>query len=202
MTETKIRIEEPMELLVPWDPMDNEWLYELCRANPELRIERTSEGEVEVMMPTGGETGNRNFEMTTELALWTRRDGTGVGFDSSTGFVLPNGAMRSPDASWASRDRLSNLSPEQKRKLLPLCPDFVIKLRSPSDSMPKIEAKMREYIENGAKLGWLLDPEERKVHVYKADGSVEALEDPESVSADPVLPGFALELKSVWESGF
>ncbi len=203
-TATTIWVEHPMKLRVPttFAPEDDEWLYAFCRMNDELRIERTSDGELEIEMPTGGETSNRNFELTAELAIWTRRDGTGVGFDSGGGFILPNGAMRAPDASWVKRERLSNLTPGQKKRFLPLCPDFVVELRSPSDPLPKVEAKMREYIENGAKLGWLLDPAERKAHIYKADGSVEILENPESLSGDPELPGFVLTLKPVWEPEF
>ncbi len=204
MTETKVRTEY-LPVVVHTHPafeMDEEQFFEFCRINDKLRIERTAEGDLEIMPPTGGETGNRNFELATEVGMWVRRDGTGVGFDSSTGFILPNGAMRSPDASWTRRDRLSSLAAEQKRKFLPLCPDFVIELHSPSDSLPKIEEKMREYIENGAKLGWLLDPVGRKVHIYKPNEPVEVLENPERVSGDPVLSGFVLELKPVWEPGF
>ncbi|CAN5620238.1 MAG: Uma2 family endonuclease [Actinomycetota bacterium] len=204
-TETKVRVEHPMTLRVPkagFAVDDDDWLFEFCRINDELRIERTAEGNLKIEMPTGGETSNRNFELTTQLGIWTRRDGTGKGFDSNGGFILPNGALRAPDASWVSRDRLSNLTAGQKRKFLPLCPDFAVELRSPSDALEKIEAKMREYIENGARLAWLLDPEERKAHIYKADGSVEILDNPESLSGAPELPGFTLELKSVWEPEF
>ncbi|MGH3089408.1 MAG: Uma2 family endonuclease [Rubrobacteraceae bacterium] len=205
-TRTKVSVEHSMTLWVPkkrsFAPEDDEWLFAFCRMNDELRIERTSDGELEIEMPTGGKTGNRNFELTAELSIWTRRDGTGVGFDSSTGFILPNGALRAPDASWVKRERLSSLTAGQKEKFLPLCPDFAIELRSPSDSLSKVEEKMREYIENGAKLGWLLDPVERKAHIYKSDGSVEVIENPESLSGDPELPGFTLTLKPVWEPEF
>jgi len=148
------------------------------------------------------ETGNRNIKIAGRLDAWTERDGTGVAFDSSTGFVLPNGAMRSPDASWFKRERLVNLTAEQKQRFLPLCPDFVIELRSPSDPLATVEAKMREYVENGARLGWLIDPEERKVHVYKPGEAGEILSNPGELSGDPVLPGFVLELKPIWEPGF
>ncbi|MBA2376294.1 MAG: Uma2 family endonuclease [Rubrobacter sp.] len=204
-TETKVRVEHPMELRVPKAAFavdDDDWLFEFCRMNDELRIERTAEGTLEIEMPTGGETSDRNSEINMQLRLWAKRDGAGVAFESSGGFVLPNGALRAPDASWVERDRLSNLAAGQKRRFLPLCPDFAIELRSPSDLLPKIEAKMREYIENGAKLGWLLDPEERRAYVYKSDGSAELLENPESLSGDPELPGFTLTLKPVWEPEF
>ncbi len=204
-TRTKVSVEHPMELWVPTASFaadDDDWLFAFCQMNDELRIERTSDGELEIEMPTGGETSDRNSEINMQLRLWAKRNGTGVAFESNGGFILPNGAMRAPDASWVKRERLTNLTAGQKKKLLPLCPDFVIELLSPSDSLPKIEEKMREYIENGAQLGWLLDPEERKAHIYKADGSVEAIENPESLSGDPELPGFVLVLKSVWEPEF
>lgn len=133
---------------------------------------------------------------------WTLQDGTGVAFDSNGGFILPNGAMRSPDASWVKRERLANLTAEQKQRFLPLCPDFVIELRSPSDPLAPVEAKMREYIENGARLGWLIDPEERKVRVYKPGEPVKVLDSPGSLSGELVLSGFVLDLKPIWEPGF
>ena len=137
-----------------------------------------------------------------QLRLWAKRSGTGVAFDSNGGFILPNGAMRSPDASWVRRGRLVALTAEQKQRFLPVCPDFVIELRSPSDRLAPIEAKMREYIENGARLGWLIDPIERKVHVYKNGEPVRALDNPDTLRADPTLPGFVLDLKPSWEPGF
>ena len=136
---------------------DNQ-LFELCLANRELQIERTAEGDLIIMPPVGGETGWRNAELTAALVGWAHRDGTGVAFDSSAGFLLPNGAMRSPDAAWVRRVRLEKLTPEQKRKFIPLCPDFVVEIRSPTDSLRALQAKMQEYITNGAALGWLIDP--------------------------------------------
>lgn len=128
------------------------------------------------------------------------RDGTGVAFDSGGGFILSNGAMRSPDASWLRRERLAELTAEQKQRFLPLCPDFVIELRSPSDPLTPLEAKMREYLENGARLGWLLDPGEKEVHVYQPEEDVQILENPRKVSGDPVLQGFVLDLRPIWRS--
>lgn len=180
--------------------MDDEQLFEFCRINREWRIERTVEGDLEIRPPTGGETSNRNSNLTMQACIWTRQDGTGDVFDSNGGFILPNGAMRSPEASWVRRERLVNLAAEQKQKFLPLCPDFVIELRSPSDSLATIEAKMREYMENGARLGWLIDPLERKVHICKPNEPV--LESPENVSGDPVLLGFVLNLRLIWKPGF
>ena len=154
------------------------------------------------MPPTGGEISNPNAELTMQVGIWIRRDGTGVAFDSNGGFILPNGAMRSPDTSWASREQLTNLTAKQKQKFLPLCPDFVVELRSPSDPLRSLEAKMREYLENGARLGWLIDPGEKRVHVYQPEEEVLILENPQKISGDPVLQGFILDLKPIWEPGF
>ncbi len=203
MTEAKIRTEIPPVVLHtrPALDMDEEQFFEFCRLNREWRIERTADGDLEITPPTGGETGNRNLKIALQLGQWTERDGTGVAFDSSTGFVLPNGATRSPDASWVRRERLQTLSAEQKSKFPPLSPDFVVELRSPSDPLSTVEAKLREYIENGARLGWLIDPETRRAHIYRSNEPVQDLEDPDSLSGDPVLPGFVLDLKPIWEPG-
>lgn len=204
MTEAKIRIENPPVVLHtrPALEMDEEQFFEFCRLNRGWRIERSAEGDLEVMVPTGGETSDRNSEINMQLRQWAKRDGVGVTFESNGGFVLPNGAIRSPDSSWVRRERLADLTAEQKQRFLPLCPDFVIELRSPSDPLPPIEAKMREYAENGARLGWLVDPVERKAHVYKPGEPVEVLEKSSKLSGDPVLPGFVLDLRPIWEPGF
>ncbi len=204
MVQTKFRTEQPPMVLRtrPALEMDDEQLFEFCRINREWRIERTAEGELEIMPPTGGETSNRNIKLAARLQLWAERDGTDVAFESNGGFILPNGAMRSPDASWVRRERLANLTAEQKQRFLPVCPDFVIELRSPSDPLATVEAKMREYIGNGARLGWLIDPEERKVHIYGPDEPARVLENLAEVSGDPVLEGFVLDLKPIWEPGF
>ena len=202
MTQTKkVEIEYPPVVLHtrPALEMNEEQFFEFCQLNRDWRIERTAEGDLEIMPPTGGETSNRNAELTTQVQLWSRQDATGVAFDSNGGFILPNGAVRSPDASWVRRERLANITAEQKRKFLPLCPDFVIELRSPSDPLATLQAKMREYVENGARLGWLLDPEERKAHVYKPGESARVLNTPDKLSGDPVLAGFVLDLKQIWE---
>ena len=202
MTETKVRTEYLPVLLHtrPALDMDEEQFFEFCRLNDELRIERTAEGDLEIMPPAGGETSNRNIELSTQLHLWARRNGTGVAFDSSGGFVLPNGAIRSPDASWVPRERLQTLSTEQKSKFPPLCPDFVVELRSPSDPLSTVEAKLREYVENGTRLGWFIDPETKRAHVYRPNEPPQVLENPDRLSGDPVLPGFVLDLKPIWES--
>ncbi len=173
--------------------------YELCKQNPNLRLERTAEGEVIIMPPTGGETGNRNKEITRQLGNWEKRQATGSSFDSSTGYKLPNGADRSPDASWVEKARLAQLTLEEKKKFLPLCPDFAIELRSPSDDLDTVKAKMEEYISCGLRLGWLIDPETRTVHVYRPNVAVEELKGVAEVSADPELPGFALDLREIWD---
>lgn len=176
--------------------------FELCRQNRDLRIEQTAGGEWIIMVPTGGETGSRNNEVSRQLGNWARQDDTGIAFDSSTGYILPNGAKRSPDASWVRRSRLAALTPEQKTKFLPLCPDFVIELRSPSDSLTDTQDKMAEYRDNGARRGWLIDAAERRVHVYRPGGDLDVLDAPAFISADPELAGFTLDLARVWEPGF
>jgi Uma2 family endonuclease len=173
--------------------------YELVRQNPDLRLERTAKGEVIIMPPTGGETGNRNHEINRQLGNWRKADDTGSAFDSSTGFKLPNGADRSPDASWVSKSRLAQLTLEDKKKSLPLCPDFAIELRSPSDELDTIKAKMEEYISCGMRLGWLIDPETRTVHVYRPNVAVVELKGIAEISANPELPGFVLDLREIWD---
>ena len=176
--------------------------FEFCRQNRGLRIEQTREGDWIIMPPTGGETGSRNNEVSRQLGNWAVTDGSGVAFDSSTGYVLPYGARRSPDASWVLRSRLAALTADQKRRFLPLCPDFAVELRSPSDALADAEEKMREYRDNGARLGWLLDAAERRVQVYRPGQDTVTLDAPAAVAGDPELPGFVLDLATVWEPGF
>ena len=145
--------------------MTNEQFYEFCQANGDLRIERTANGEVIIMPPAFSDTGNRNFNIAAQLGYWTEQDGTGIGFDSSAGFTLPNGAMRSPDASWIELERWNALTDAQKASFAPICPSFVIELRSSSDRLIKLQEKMQEYIDNGASLGWLIDRQNRKVYI-------------------------------------
>jgi Uma2 family endonuclease len=175
-------------------------LYELCQANRDLRIERTAQGALQIMPPTGGSTGDRNAELTMQLRIWAKRNGIGVAFDSSTGFMLPNGAMRSPDAAWILLSRWESLRREEQAGFTPLCPDFVVELRSPADNLSALQSKMQEYLDNGLSLGWLIDPEDKRVYVYRPQAEVECLDSPETVSADPVLPGFVLELRDIWSS--
>lgn len=182
----------------PASRLDDGELFELCRLNRDLRIERTAEGELVIMSPTGGATGNRNFRLTVAFGIWVEKDGTGVGFDSSTGFVLPNGAERAPDVAWVRNSRWDALTAEQREKFVPLCPDFVVEIRSPSDSLDDLKSKLEEYLANGTSLGWLIDPYGRTVHVYRAGLPVELLEKPRHVSGDPVLPGFTLDVTALW----
>ena len=179
-----------------------EQFEDFCAQNRDLRIELTDEGVIEIMPPTFGSTGNRNIKISAALENWASQDGNGLAFDSSTGFMLPNSAVRSPDASWVSKARYELLTSEEKNSFTPLCPDFVVELRSSSDRLSAIQAKMEEYMLNGARLGWLLDPLERRAHVYRPDAEVEILDNPDSLSADPELPGFTLDLNPIWEPAF
>jgi Uma2 family endonuclease len=185
--------------LRPVVSLSDEQFYELCRANTELRIERTAEGEMSIMAPTGGETSRRNAQLIAQLVVWANQDRTGVSFDSSGGFLLPNGSVRSPDAAWVRLDRWQALAEQQKDKFISLCPDFVVELRSATDSLAELQSKMNEYVAGGARLGWLIDPQGRRVHVYRAQAQeAEVLEDPESLSGEPVLKGFVLRLQEIW----
>lgn len=171
----------------------------LAAVNRDLKLERTAQGELIVNPPTGWETGAYNWSISGELYLWWRNSGEpGQAFDSSTGFILPNGTTRSPDASWVSQERWQALAPEQKGTFANICPDFVVELRSSSDRVELLQAKMREYIDNGALLGWLLDPQQRQVEIYRPGLEVQVLENPESLSGEEVLPGFVLNLRRVW----
>lgn len=171
--------------------------YELCRSNPDVKFERTATGELVIMPPTGGETGDRNRRLIQRLGNWTDADNSGLAFDSSTGFKLPNGAERSPDAAWVSLDRWEALTPEQRREFPPLAPDFVVELRSASDDLEPLQAKMREYLSNGVRLGWLINPQDRQVEIYRPDQPVEVLQSPPSLSGESVLPGFGLDLARI-----
>jgi Uma2 family endonuclease len=183
--------------LAPLVTLDDGQLFEFCQLNRDLRIERDAEGVLVLMAPAGGASSARNLELSRQLANWAQRDGTGIAFDSSVGFVLPNGAMRSPDAAWVRRERWDALSQEQREKFPPLCPDFVVELRSPSDRLSTLQRRVRELVRNGAQLGWLIDPRRRSVHVYQAGEAVQTLLAPISVSAEPLLPGFILDLGTI-----
>ena len=172
-------------------------LLELAQDNPELRIERTARGDLVIMPPAGGGSSHRNARITQQLLNWSDENGMGEVFDSSGGFILPDTAVRSPDAAWVRKEELSELSGAQWEKFLPLCPDFVIELRSPTDSLEALQAKTTEYVSNGATLSWLIDPQEKRVHVYAKQG-VEILDAPARVSGEPLLPGFTLDLSAIF----
>jgi Uma2 family endonuclease len=178
--------------------MTDENFFEFCQANRDLRIERNAEGEIIIMPPTGWETGDKNAEITARLRIWTKKDGRGKSADSSAGYKMPNGAIMSPDASWILNERLEKISPRKRRKFLPLAPDFVIELRSESDSLAKLKDKMQEYIDNGVSLGWLIDPQEKQVFVYRPNTEIEVLENSTEISGEPLLPDFTLNLKEIW----
>lgn len=200
MTRTMLEQEAPFAVALDINSfgMSDELFYQLCQDNEDLRLELTADGDLIIMAPTGGVMGSRNADITTQLTIWAKRDGTGLSFDSSTMFCLPNGAKRSPDGSWMSRERWDGLSQEERDKFVPLCPDFVLESRSPSDSLPFLQEKMDEYISNGAALGFLLDPKAKRVYVYRPGHPVESLDNLPTLSGDPVLPGFVLDLKDIW----
>ena len=180
------------------EPLDDDGLFDFCAANKDLRIERTSDGDLIIMPPSGGETGRRNFDLIAQLGAWVRQDATGVGFDSATGFRLSNGALRAPDMAWVTKSRWDTLTKEQQRKFAPLCPDFVVELRSESDLLHDQQAKLDEYIACGARLGWLVDPIGGRVYIYRPGRAVEMLERPLELRGDPELPGLVVDLRPIW----
>jgi len=171
--------------------------YRLCQANRNMRLELTAEGHLILMPPTGWETGSKNFDLNYQFGAWVKRDGTGIGFDSSTGFRLPNGAVRSPDVAWVKRSRIEAINPDPK-KFLPLCPDFVIELRSASDRLIDTQNKMQEYLDNGLLLGWLISPQNKTIEIYQQDTPVDTRALSGTVSGDPVLPGLQLNLSEIF----
>ena len=189
-------------LLVNFGPfvktMNDEDFTKLCQLNSDLRIERTREGDLIILPATGGETGRRSFNLTAVFGEWVERDGTGIGFDSSTGFTLPDGAKRSPDLAWVRRSRWERLSTAERKGFPPLCPDFVAELRSPSDDLSALQAKLEEYTANGAQLGWLIEPDDRRVYVYRPNTQMECLNHPTTLSGAPVLRGFILDSERLW----
>ncbi|MBE9099439.1 Uma2 family endonuclease [Vacuolonema iberomarrocanum] len=190
MTPVTVNLSPPFELT-------DEAFFQLCQSSPEVKFERTAAGELVVMSLAGGEGGKREADLMFELVGWNRQSNLGVVFSSSVGFRLPNGADRSPDAAWVKQERWDALTPEQKRKFPPIAPDFVIELRSETDDLDTLQAKMREYMENGVVLGWLINPQNEQVEVYRQGASVEVRNTPASLSGDDVLPGFVLDLSRI-----
>jgi Uma2 family endonuclease len=189
----------PMELKFhPVISINDDQLFEFCQLNRDFRIERKANGEILIMPPTGSETGQRNFDLIGQLGIWTKQDGTGVGFGSSGGFTLPSGAVRSPDAAWIKKTNWEAIPLEKRQKFAPICPEFVIELRSASDNLKVLKNKMEEYIENGTLLGWLIDRVYRKVYIYHPNNAVEELENPSTLSGGDILPSFVLDLNPIW----
>jgi Uma2 family endonuclease len=196
-------ISVPEPVVVHFEPsrlrMNDEEFFMFCQLNPELRIERTSGGDIIVMAPTGGKTGRRNARLIAALVNWAEKDGSGQFFDSSTEFILPNGAGRAPDLSWIRNERWLALTEKQQEQFPPLCPNFVVEFRSPTDRLETLRTKMQEYVANGAELGWLIDPLERKVHIFRPGLDPEVLENPQQVSGEPLLKGFVLDVQVLWD---
>lgn len=179
--------------------MNDEEFFDFCQLNQDLRIEQSSKGDIIVMAPTGAKTGLRKARLTSRVLVWAENDSTGQVFDSSTIFSLPNGAKRSPDVAWVRNERWNALSAADQERFAPLCPDFVVELRSKTDRLKTLQAKMEEYITTGVQLGWLIDPVDRKVHVYRPGVEPEILDDPETVSGEPLMNGFVLDVRSLWD---
>lgn len=178
--------------------ISDEQFYQLCIHNPDIKFERNADGEIVIMPPTGGETGKRNSDLIIQLGLWNQQTKLGVVFDSSTGYKLPNGANRSPDVSWIKQERWDSLTAEQKQKFIPLAPDFALELMSPSDYLVNTQAKMREYRDNGVKLGWLINPEAKQVEIYRSGRDIELLRSPKILFGEEILPNFVLNLSNIF----
>ena len=178
--------------------MTDDNFYDFCQLNRDFRIERNQIGDLLIMSPTGSETEERNFDLIVQLGVWTKQNRTGVGFGSSGGFTLPNGAVRSPDAAWINRAKWEAIPAEQRKKFAPICPEFIIELRSETDNLKILQEKMQEYIDNGTQLGWLIDRKQRKVFIYRPNCAVEELDNPQTLTGENLLPGFVLDLSQIW----
>jgi Uma2 family endonuclease len=183
--------------LNPLFSLSDDQFFTLCAQNQDLRFERTAQGELVVMSPAGSNSGKRNASLTGQLWVWSTETGLGEVFDSSSGFILPNGAIRSPDAAWIASHRWDALTSQQKEQFAPLCPDFVIALRSTNDALKPLQEKMQEYLDNGTSLGWLIDPQSQTVEIYRPGQSVESLQAADSLSGETILPGFVLSLRGI-----
>jgi Uma2 family endonuclease len=189
---------EPLLLDLSTLHLTDEQFYQLCLTNPDQRLELTAAGVLIIMSPVGGESGSQELELGTDLTLWNRQTELGKVFSSSTIFKLPLGSKRSPDAAWAERSRWEALTPEQRLQFPPIAPDFVIELRSATDSLETLQAKMVEYRDNGVRLGFLINPQDKQVEIYRLGQDVEVLQSPVSVSGEGVLPEFMLDLTRIW----
>lgn len=203
MTSLLVKSEQmPLQInlsaIATMSKLSDRQFYDFCRTNPDLRIERNANGEIVVMPPAFADTGNRNGRVFGQLYIWSEADATGEAFDSSSGFTLPNGATRSPDVAWILGDRWNALSPEQQASFAPIVPDFVVELRSSSDTLASLKEKMEEYIVNGVRLGLLIDRKSRQVHIYRPNRLPEILDNPESVSCEPEMSMFALKMAKIW----
>ncbi|MFB2893845.1 Uma2 family endonuclease [Aerosakkonemataceae cyanobacterium BLCC-F50] len=185
--------------LNPIIKLTDEQFYQLCRANTDVKFERNATGKIIIISPTGGETGNFNSEINADFVIWNRQTKLGKVFDSSTCFKLPNGADRSPDVAWIKQSRWDALTTEEKEKFPPIAPDFVLELMSPTDSLKESQKKMQEYLDNGVKLGWLINRKSRRVEVYRQGKAVELLESPTELTGEDLLPGFVLNLQFIWD---
>ncbi|MEM9977209.1 MAG: Uma2 family endonuclease [Cyanobacteria bacterium P01_D01_bin.2] len=183
--------------LNPIVPLTREQFYQLCQVNRDIRMERTNIGDLILIPPTGWGTGCRNSKLNLRLGNWAEQDGTGIVFDSSTGFSLPNGSDRSPDVAWVQKSRIDAIAPDPA-KFLPLAPDFVVELRSATDKLAPLQQKMAEYQSCGVRLGWLIDPQNKQVEIYRGDSSTEQLDNPGQLLGEDVLPGFVLKLTDIW----
>lgn len=175
--------------------LTDEQFYQLCQNNRELNFERTTKGDLIIMTPVGGESGNREADLIADLVFWNRQTKLGYTFSSSTIFKLPNGADRSPDAAWIRRERWEALTPEQRKKFPPIAPDFIIELRSLSDDLATLRNKMQEYLDAGVQLAWLINPQQQQVEVYRQQQQVKLINLPTQLSGEEVLPGFSLNLE-------
>lgn len=184
----------PLKLNLNTVDFTDEQFYQLCQKNSDLKFERTATGELIIMPPVGGESGNREADLIIDLGIWNRQTGLGYTFSSSTIFKLPNGADRSPDAAWIKKERWEALTPEQQRKFPPIAPDFVIELRSATDDLKTLRQKMQEYIDAGVKLGWLINPQQQQVEIYRLGQDVELRNLPTELLGEEILPGFSLSL--------
>ncbi|MBS3026233.1 MAG: Uma2 family endonuclease [Dolichospermum sp. DET50] len=184
--------------LNPIIQLNENQFYQLCRENPEVKFERSADGKLLIISPTGGITGNKNAEISADFGMWNRQTKLGVCFDSSTCFKLPNGANRSPDVAWIQNDRWNSLTAEEQEKFPPIAPDFVLELMSPSDTLQETQAKMQEYINNGVKLGWLINRKMRQVEIYRLGKPIEILDFPQELSGEDILPGFILDMQIIW----